>query len=92
MDFTEDEIEKYEQKLDSTDVKAVLIDIASTNRQILNQLYLLNQTLDEPQSESEMYECDMCSEKIPKDKRKRHAEADHNAPDSILLEELYTEI
>lgn len=90
MDLSDDEIEEYEQQLEETDVKAVLIDIASTNRQILNQLYLLNQKFEGPKEETGTYTCDMCGETITEDKRRRHMDKEHNAPSTIELESVYT--
>lgn len=89
MEFTDDEIAEYEEQLEDTDLKALLVDIASSNRAILYQLQRLNQALSEPVEEStEQYKCYDCGEIVEKDERQKHAVQSHNAPRTIPPEKL----
>lgn len=89
-EFTPDEMEEYESQLRDTDLKAILIDIASTNRAIYQQLALLNSALEEPEEEATLYECDHCGTKVWEDERREHATNAHSAPESISLETVFT--
>jgi hypothetical protein len=75
-EFSQEEIEEYEQELESTDVKALLI-------QQLAYLDAIYRCLEGAQGESEReknYRCESCGSVYPESDLETHLVQQHNAP------------
>ena len=74
MSFSDDEQERFEQELEDTDVKAILLGIHA-------ELVELRQAVEGSESETETYACRDCGEPFAQpDALISHAVQAHNAP------------
>lgn len=92
-DLSQEEIDRFEEQLEDTDAKALLIEQTAALRGIYQQLQLLNSQLEvsEP-TEKDIYRCGKCQEKVPEDERDKHAQQQHNAPPDLSVEHIYEPI
>lgn len=75
--------EEFEEYLNQTTEKELLF-------QILMELQGIRMHFEGgTESETEMYRCIRCNEKVPFEDRQSHAETEHKAPPGVNLSELY---
>mgnify|MGYP002763464925 CR=1 FL=1 len=80
MSFSDDEQERFEQELDDTDVKAILLGIHA-------ELVELRKCVEGSESETETYACRDCGESFAQpDALSSHAVTTHNAPPNMDVE------
>lgn len=93
MDFSDEDIAEYEEQLEDTDLKALLVAQTAELKEIRYQLQVLNQGLRDTSERSGEtvveYECVHCGAMIPEDERRQHAESQHNAPTDMALGSIY---
>jgi hypothetical protein len=80
MSFSDDEQERFEQELEDTDVKAILLGIHA-------ELVELRQAVEGSESETETYACRDCGESFAQpDALISHAVQAHNAPPNMNVD------
>ena len=72
----------FEQELEDTSVKALLIQQNALLQQILSQL------TDATDDDTERLECRMCGESYPRNKLVEHARDAHNAPGDMGVDDV----
>ena len=81
--FDDDEIAAYEQQLEDTSLKALLIQQNALLHSILQELQ--QDVVDASDSDDRLV-CDMCGESYPRDELVTHAIESHKAPSDISIE------
>jgi len=66
----------YEDEWEQLDEKVIQAQILTE----LQQIRMLLQSQQEPQSDSVRHRCTKCGETVSEDKRERHAQREHKAP------------
>ena len=89
-DFTPEQKEQFEQELQETDATAILLGIHAELAQIRSLLE--NANTGESEASEEMYECDFCGERYPKNKIVGHATEQHKAPYDLSPDNVGTRI
>lgn len=79
-----DEFESYKQELDDIPEKDIWLEIMVELKTIRYGLQTgdfgeIQETSEEP----DLFECDICGDKVPKEDREDHAEKEHNLPNAI---------
>lgn len=82
-DLTDDEIEQYEQQLEDTSVKALLIEQNSLLRALYSEIA-------QGESETEaQYKCESCQSVYPESQLEQHLVESHNAPKGIDVMDMF---
>ena len=81
--FDDDEINEYEQQLEDTSLKALLI---QQNALLHSILQALQQDVVDASESDDRLVCDMCGEQYPYDELLDHAIESHKAPSDISIE------
>ena len=77
-EFTQEEIEQFEQELEDTNIVAILLQQTAYLDAILRELQGPTDTSQEPQ-----FRCESCGTLHEKNGLERHLQQEHNAPKGI---------
>ena len=89
MNFDQDDIDEWEQALQDTSVKALLITQTQELREIRYQMQLLTDALSVDTEAPETVLCGFCGDEVPEPDQREHLTEEHNAPGSVPLSEVF---
>lgn len=89
MNFSDEEQAEFEQALEDTSLKALLVTQTQELREIRYQMQVLNDALTPNTEPTETLVCGFCGEDVPKMDQREHLKNEHNAPDSVPLGEVF---
>lgn len=89
MSFDQDEIDEYEQAIEDTSVKALLITQTQELREIRYQMQMLNDALTPDTEAPDTVVCGLCGDEVQKTEQRTHLDDEHNAPKGVPLSEVF---
>lgn len=81
----------FDDELEDADSTALLVHMAQELSEIRYQLQLLNNSMGTTHEQPAQYECGMCSTVVTESDRESHMVAEHDKPEEIAIDDLYTE-